>query len=149
MRLGARCVEGCSAAEEALARDLPHVSDDALAFVRKRLAAGDDPLGDTFCVLRSATDRRVQGVVYTPLPIVDAMVTWAAGLASPARIVDAGAGSARFLVRAGRRFLTAQLWGIELDPLAALLARAHLAAAGLASRSKIIVADYREAISAS
>src|SRR5262249_23130527 len=56
-----------------------------------------------------------------------------------------GAGSARFLVQAGRRFPTAELWGIELDPVAALLARAHLTVAGLASRARIVVADYRDA----
>ncbi len=143
--LGARSVDGWSPAEETLTLDLPSISDNLLTVVRRRITAGDDPLGDTFCALRSPSDRRAQGAVYTPLPIVDAMVRWAAGQGSPARVVDAGAGSARFLVHAGRRFPDAELCGVEVDPLAALLARAHLAATGLASRSRITVTDYREA----
>ena len=142
--LGARSVAGWSPAEEARARDLPPVPDGVLASIRARLSAGDDPLGDALGRLRSAADRRARGAVYTPPAIVDAMVAWAAGRAAPIRIVDPGAGSARFLVRAGRRFPAAELWGIELDPVAALLARAHLAAAGLASRARITVADYRD-----
>jgi hypothetical protein len=62
-------------------------------------------------------------------------------------------------VAAGRRFPKAELIGIEVDPLGALLARGHLAAAAasataaaaagasaptsLASRARIVVADYR------
>ena len=35
-------------------------------------------------------------------------------------------------------------FGIELDPLPAILARANLAVLGLAGRSKIILSDYRD-----
>ena len=62
---------------------------------------------------------------------------------NPARIVEPGSGSARFLAAAGRHFETAQLIGVELDPLAALIARANLAACGFADRSLIVVTDYR------
>ncbi len=85
------------------------------------------------------------GATYTPPAIVSAMLAWAATQLNPARIVDPGIGSGRFLAAAGRRFPDAQLIGVELDPLAALLARGHLAAAGLAPRSTVIVGDYREA----
>jgi hypothetical protein len=37
------------------------------------------------------------------------------------------------------------LIGVEIDPLAALIARANLAAGGFAGRSKIIIGDYRRA----
>jgi hypothetical protein len=57
--------------------------------------------------------------------------------------VDPGAGSARFLVAAGRRWPEAELIGLETDPLAALIGRATLAAAGMAGRAAIEVADYR------
>jgi adenine-specific DNA-methyltransferase len=142
--LGARTVAGWSAAEEALARELPPAPDAAVDLARRRLAAGADPLGDALGTLRSPAERRARGAIYTPPAIVDAMVDWAAGRASPARIVDPGVGSARFLVRAARRFPAAELLGVELDPRAALLGRAHLAAAGLAARARIVVADYRE-----
>ena len=145
--LGARSVPVWSAAEETAARDLPAVSDDLLAVVHQRVTAGEDPLGEAFCALRPAIDRRAQGATYTPLHIVEAMVTWAASQSGgAARVVDPGAGSGRFLVRAGRRVPDAELWGVELDPVAALLARAHLAAAGLAKRARVIVADYRDVV---
>jgi hypothetical protein len=47
---------------------------------------------------------------------------------------------------AGRRFKTAELVGIEVDPLSAMIARANLAACGFASRSAIMVRDYRSAV---
>ena len=65
------------------------------------------------------------------------MVAWAAGEGAPARVVDLGAGSGRFAVAAGRRFPSARIVAVELDPLAAAARRAHLAAAGLADRSRV------------
>ena len=144
-RLGARSVPGWSDEEEALARDLPRVSEKGLGELRNQIAAGRDPLGDLFCQLRSPEDRRSRGATYTPILIARTMVDWAESHAVPERVVDAGVGSGRFIVEAGRRFPRASLIGIEIDPLAAILARAHLAASGLAARSTIIRADYREA----
>jgi hypothetical protein len=74
------------------------------------------------------------------------MANWALAFSEgrhPSRVVDPGAGSARFLMAAGRRFPDAQLIGVEVDPLAALIARANLAACGYADRARIILADYR------
>jgi hypothetical protein len=73
------------------------------------------------------------------------MLDWAETHATPERVIDAGAGSGRFLVDAGRRFPRASLIGVELDPVAAMLGRAHLAASGLAARSEVLVGDYRAA----
>jgi hypothetical protein len=143
--LGAPSVRPWSAAEEALAQDLPPLGHDARAVVQKRLRAGEDPLGEAFCALRPAAERRAQGATYTPLGIVETMVAWAASRGGATRVVDPGAGSGRFLVRAGRRLPDAELWGVELDPVAAIVARAHLAAAGLAKRARVIVGDYRDA----
>jgi adenine-specific DNA-methyltransferase len=78
-----------------------------------------------------------------PSPIVRTMVDWAADHQTPARIVDPGTGSGRFLTRAAEAFPAATLIGIEIDPLAALMARANLASSGLAKRSRIVVGDYR------
>jgi adenine-specific DNA-methyltransferase len=141
--LGARDVGGWSAEEEALCVGLSGPDGGLVAEFRRRLGAGEDPLGELFCRLRPAEERRSRGATYTPPGIVRAMVDWAEGHATPARVVDVGAGSGRFLVEAGRRFPGATLVGVELDPVAALLARAHLAAAGLAARSRVIAGDYR------
>ena len=59
--------------------------------------------------------------------------------------MDPGAGPARFLTAAGRRWPQARLVGLETDPLAALIGRATLAAAGMADRAVIQIADYRSA----
>src|SRR5262249_57291364 len=71
------------------------------------------------------------------------MISWAGRALTPARVVDPGAGSARFLAAAGRRWPEAELVGLETDPLAALIGRATLAAGGMAGRAVIQVADYR------
>ena len=141
--LGARSVAGWSAAESALASGLPVPPRTIRDEVRGRIAAGADPLGELFCRLRPAEERRRRGATYTPSGIVRAMLDRAAGHATPDRVVDPGVGSARFLVAAGRRFPGAVLVGVDLDPLATLLARAHLAVAGLADRARVVLGDYR------
>src|SRR5690606_31965991 len=106
---------------------------------RRAIDEGKDPLGDAFLALRPPAERRRLGATYTPAPLVDSMLGWASSRTVPARIIDPGAGTGRFLVASGRRFDDAELWGVEVDPFAALLLRAHLAAAGLASRAKVVV----------
>jgi adenine-specific DNA-methyltransferase len=71
------------------------------------------------------------------------MVDWAKAYQRPARIVDPGTGSARFLMSAGAAFPDAELVGIDVDPLAALLARANLAVSGLSDRARVVLGDYR------
>ena len=105
---------------------------------------GGDPLGDAFVRLRSARQRRPLGAVYTPPEIVEAMVGWIASKGRPARMVDPGSGSGRFALEAGRVFPDASLVAVELDPLAALLCRANLTAAGLDDRARVVVGDYRQ-----
>ena len=109
------------------------------------IRSGCDPLGDAFMRLRPPDRRRPLGATYTPPEIVSSMVAWVAQRADPARVVDPGTGSARFLLAAGRALPEARLVGVEIDPLAALLARANLTAAGLDGRSRILVQDYRAA----
>jgi adenine-specific DNA-methyltransferase len=72
------------------------------------------------------------------------MIAWARDQVAAVRVVDPGCGSGRFLLAAGRAFPRAELVGVEIDPLAALLARANLAAAGLARRARVVEVDYRE-----
>ena len=157
-RLGAAQVAGLSPADQKLAaaaaawsaaapggrrsgRAGPHGTDQ----LRDRIRAGEDPLGEAFCRIRAPRQRRRAGQTFTPGPVVDSMVAWAARALAPARVVDPGAGSARFLAAAGRRWPAAQLLGLETDPLAAVIGRATLAAAGLADRAVIELADYRTA----
>ena len=142
--LDAKSVAGWSVQEEALLSNLPAISRDLVIKSKSKIQNGHDPLGEMFCAVRTPPQRRIQGAIYTPLPIVRAMVKSAGEIATPLRVVDPGTGSGRYLVAAGRRFKNAQLLGVELDPLAAMLARANLAAAGFADRAHVMLADYRD-----
>lgn len=111
--------------------------------LKDAILAGEDPLGDAFSILRSAEERRENGATYTPAAIVQTMVDWAAATRNASRIVDPGVGSARFLTRAAAAFPNAELVGIDVDPLATLMARANLAVAGVGDRARVILGDYR------
>ena len=145
-RLGAACVAGWSGAERDLAARAGNRgpgSSRAVTVARDRIRAGEDPLGDAFCVLRSPAGRRVLGQTFTPPPVIESMIAWAAGTGiQPARVVDPGSGSARMLLAAGRRWPQAALVGVEIDPAAAIIGRASLAAAGFAGRSAVLLGDY-------
>lgn len=132
-----------SEAERAILPQGPPATASRLQRLRRAIAAGGDPLGDAFCRLRSPKLRRRRGAIYTPRAIVDAMVGWAAGRPGPARIVDPGAGSGRFLLAAARAFPEAELLAVEIEPLAALVLRANAAVLGLSGRLTLLVADYR------
>jgi adenine-specific DNA-methyltransferase len=144
LALDARSVAGWSSAEEALAKNTAAFSEEDAASYRKRIEKGEDPLGDTFCYLRSPEERRHLGATYTPRYFSQAMVQWAFDQKlDPVRVVDPGVGSAQFLRVAAKKFPKAELIGIDVDPMATLLARANLAAAGLADRAEILCGDYR------
>lgn len=122
----------------------PATADD-LDELREAIQAGHDPLGADFIRLRSPAVRREQGAVYTPAAIVEAMIEWAAAEpgAPPARVLDPGTGSGRFLLAAARAFPQAQLVGAEIDPLAVKLLKATASAAGFINRLTVHVGDYR------
>ena len=120
------------------------ISQRAVSAVCKSILRGADPLGEVFSKIRSAQDRRVLGAVYTPHPIVRSMMTWLVSQGEPARVVDPGAGSGRFILAAGAAFPSAQLVVVEMDPLAALMLRANLSAHGWLERATMFVKDYRE-----
>lgn len=135
-----------SAPERKLAKTAPltPVTPHAVDAARKAIMSRADPLGEAFSSIRSATERRAAGAVYTPSPIVRSMMTWLASQDTPARIVDPGAGSGRFILAAGEAFPDAQLVAVEMDPLAALMLRANLSARGWTDRATVLVKDYRE-----
>src|SRR5579885_1661700 len=136
-----------SPAERHLARafEASKPSRRKLAAVRAAVRAGADPLGELFSSIRDSSNRRQLGAIYTPAPIVHSMVRWLATQPGPpARIVDPGAGSGRFILAAGERFPKAQLVAIEMDPLAALMLRANLSARRWTQRAQVFVQDYRK-----
>jgi len=145
LALGAESVGEWSDQERALGARAKNtvLPKQKLAKVRELIRSGYDPLGEAFCALRPSEERRESGATYTPGPIAQTMVDWAANVHTPDRVVDPGIGSARFLMTAGAAFPKAELIGIDIDPLATLLARANLAMTGLACRARIILGDYR------
>lgn len=148
--LDAEAVPELSPPELELLRNVAPLDDKIIRQLRLGVKRGRDPLGEAFTRIRGPKERREQGATYTPLPIVNAMVGWASQFhrslhgSAPTRIVDPGVGSGRFLVAAGGKFPKAELIGVDIDPLGALMARATLAAAGLGRRARILVGDYRE-----
>ena len=107
------------------------------------IRSGEDPLGTAFASLRSAAQRRKMGATYTPASLIGPMSEWLANHKRASRVVDPGAGSARFLVAAGRLLPEARLVAVEIDPLASLIARANLTALGFDERSEVHTADFR------
>lgn len=146
VELGARDVSGWSSEELELAKTVAGKRSKFLPELHALIEAGHDPLGNAFCNILSLESRRPLGATYTPGLIVKAMMERATHDITPKQVVDPGVGSARFLVEAGRQFPGAKLIGIEVDPTSAIIARGHLAAAGLASRSIVLLSDFREAI---
>lgn len=148
--LHAETVPVVSPAESSFIRNVAPTSREVVEQLKDAISRRRDPLGDAFASVRSAEQRRENGATYTPASIVNTMVNWAirvhrgSHVNDPQRIIDPGVGSGRFLVAAGRKFPNAELIGVDIDPLAAWIARAHLAAAGCAQRARILVADYRE-----
>jgi adenine-specific DNA-methyltransferase len=142
LQLGAEHVAGWSAREKQLVGDVPCLPLD-VSDLRERVAAGEDPLGDAFCSIRSPEHRRPLGQTYTPAAVVTSMLEWAAEQGTPARVIDPGTGSARYLMRAGRLWPKVQLIGVDVDPVATIMARANLAASGLAERAHVELIDYR------
>lgn len=118
-------------------------SPDLVAQARSLILAGGDPLGSLYCRIHSREDRRPLGQTYTPGPIVEAMVKWAAEQGMPERIVDPGSGSGRYLLAAAEAFPQAKVLAVEVDALSALMVRANIAVRGLDERAEVHVGDYR------
>ncbi len=136
--------QGLTQAEHSLVAETADPPTSAIELARRGILDDGDPLGEAFCAIRSPADRRTQGAVYTPFPIIRSMLEWAAEqVTSPARIVDPGAGSGRFIAAAAMHFPEARLHAVEIDPLAALLVRAVASVRGFADRLTVHVEDYR------
>ncbi len=144
LALGAQTVPEWSDAEHRLVAWSPGQTDDAVVdATRLALKSGRDPLGDALGMARSPTLRRRMGAVFTPFPVVQSMMRWAARQGTPDRIIDPGAGSCRFALAAAHAFPKAEILAVEIDPLSAIVGRANLAASGLAGRVDVVCVDYR------
>lgn len=137
------CQDALSPSECNLIATMTPMAEDKVGSLRESIKNGEDPLGEAFGLIRSSPERRSMGAVYTPSSIVDSMLRWLSSESTPARIVDPGAGSGRYIMSAGRLFPSANLVAVEVDPLAALMLRANLHASEMAGRATVIVDDYR------
>lgn len=108
-----------------------------------QIRRGADPLGEAFTAVRSADARRSLGQTYTPPEVIRAMTGWAKDQNTPVRIVDPGAGSGRYLLAVARLFPQATAIAADIDPLATLMLRANVKAAGLEGRVQVVLGDYR------
>jgi len=117
----------------------------SLEALRKQIIKGDDPLGEAFLALRPADIRRDLGAIYTPSAIIDSMLEWATALSPrPARVVDPGAGSGRFIFAAAKVFPKAKLTAVEIDPLSLLILRANAEVLKVSDRLTVKAQDYRD-----
>lgn len=142
LQLGADAVPGWSSAEQEIADRAAPVQCNVQALT-EAIRDGLDPLGDAYCRIVDAEARRPLGQTYTPAPIITSQLDWIEDQARPQRVIDGGLGSGRYLLAAGRRWPQATLVGVDIDPIATLMARANLAAAGLADRAYIERGDFR------
>lgn len=129
-----------SARERALADKALPAGKAAAARIRSAIRNGEDPLGDALCRVRCARDRRPLGAFYTNLSIINPMVSWALDQ-HPETFVDPGSGSGRFSVAAAMRSRRVAIVAVDLDPIAALISRAALAAVG-ARQVTVINGDF-------
>ncbi|MBX3331723.1 MAG: N-6 DNA methylase [Nitrospira sp.] len=133
-RLAGRLLQSCHSRPQ----------DVLLNTTRRRLLAGYDMLGESYCQIVPAEQRRAQGATFTPPHVVRAMVAWAKtqGVTFE-RIIDPGAGSGRFVLAAAQAFPDAHIVAVEKDPHIVNILRANIALAGFARRVSVIVDDYR------
>lgn len=118
----------------------PTVSVDR---IRKQIIEGRDPLGDAFCEILTAEDRRPMGQTLTPEVIVQSMLKWSRNRTTPDRIVDPGCGSGRYIVAALKSYPDAHGMATDVDPYATLMTRANAIVTGVADRLTVSTGDYR------
>ena len=116
------------------------VSPEIERWLCERIDGQEDPLGEAFCALRDPRQRRPAGAFYTPPAIVEVMVDWVLRQ-RPSRLIDVGCGSGRFAVAARRAGFDGELLAMDLDPIATLMTRAHLAAAGM-DGARVVCGDF-------
>jgi hypothetical protein len=141
--LGAPNVGELSRAERALLRAAEPPEPEQVEAARQEILAGRDYLGQWFCEIVPAEQRRSRGQTYTPAAIIESMVDWARDQGAPTRIVDPGAGSGRYVIAVARAFPGALVVAAEIDPVATLMIRANAAVWGVGDRVEVVLGDYR------
>jgi len=107
-----------------------------------------DVLGRFYEELVPQEERRKLGEFYTPKPIAEFMVAWAVRDES-AEVLDPGAGSGTFLVEAVRRLRAMgveqpveRVVGVDVNPLAVLMATLNLLRVEPGSNPRVLLADF-------
>src|SRR5574338_1453668 len=98
-----------------------------------QILSGDDPLGDYFVEAVSSADRRAFGATLTPNWVIDLQLAEIANRCNPVRVIDAGAGTGRYALRAARQWPRATVIAVEKDPALADAIRINARASGLNS----------------
>lgn len=135
-----------SKTERAILKGIPAFTDQVLLTrFTEDIRQGADPLGNAYCQLKSAEERRPSGQTFTPDDAVRGMIDWAAQQSTTyVRVVDPGAGSGRYTFAALRRFPEAHAVAAELDPVLALILRANAVVLDLTNRVEVVVGDFRK-----
>lgn len=96
-----------------------------------QILSGGDPLGDYFVATTPSSDRRIFGATLTPNWLIDLQLEQIAKKCTPKRVVDAGAGTGRYALRAARRWPGAAIVAVEKDPALADAIRINARAIGV------------------
>lgn len=105
-------------------------------------APARDALGAGYMASASPAERRPTGSTYTPEWLVERMVGLAARAVDPDVVVDCGCGSGRFAVACALAFPSARVVAVDSSPEACAMARANVAANGLAARVEVVEGDF-------
>lgn len=105
-----------------------------------QILSGGDPLGEFFAKSVSPRDRRLHGATLTPSWLIDLQLDQIAARGTPARIVDAGAGTGRYALHAARRWPRAEVIAVERDPGLAEAIRINAQVAGV--DIQVLCTDY-------
>jgi adenine-specific DNA methylase len=107
-----------------------------------------DVLGRLYEELVPQEERRRLGEFYTPKPIAEFMVAWAVHDGG-AEVLDPGVGSGTFLVEAVRRLRAMgaerpveRVVGVDVNPLAVLMATLNLLKVEPGSKPRVLLADF-------
>jgi len=129
-------------------QELEELAQEAVRFIDAQ--AGEDALGHVYEELTPQEERRRLGEFYTPRPVAEFMVGWA--INSPKDcMLDPGVGSGAFLVEALYRLeslglpraqAASQLYGIDINPLAVLMATLSILQRAPGSRPHVFLADF-------